>query len=60
MSEKYVHQFNVKISEVMLEKLEEVAKEQGIKASELVRNWIREKINESRRHVGRPKKQPGD
>jgi len=55
MSEKYVHQFNVKLSAVMKEQLEELALKQGVKVSELVRDWIREKINESRKRPGRPK-----
>ena len=58
LSEKYLYQFNVKLSHTLRAGLEEVAHAQGVKASELVRNWIREKIAEYRRRRGRPRKPP--
>jgi len=60
MSEKYVYQFNVKLSYTLRDALVELAKSQGVKPSELVRNWIREKIAESRKRVGRPRKAEGE
>ena len=42
----------------MRSQLEEVARDQGVKVSELVRNWIREKIQEYRKRRGRPRKPP--
>jgi len=56
LSEKYLHQFNVKLSYTLRDALEDLAKREGVKPSELVRNWIREKIAESKKRVGRPPK----
>jgi len=58
VAEKYVYQFNVKLSYTLREELENLAKIQGVKASELVRNWIREKVQESKKHPGRPRLTP--
>jgi len=54
-SDKYLYQFNTRLSYVLKEELETLAREQGIKPSELVRNWIREKITEAKKRPGRPR-----
>ena len=60
MSEKYLYQFNVKLSYTLRDELVNLAKEQGVKPSELVRNWIREKLLEARKHPGRPRLVKGE
>jgi len=54
-SEKYLHQLNVRLSLVMHDDLEELAKREGVKPSELVRSWIREKLEAARKRPGRPR-----
>jgi hypothetical protein len=55
LSGKYVHQLNVKLSTILKEDLEKLAESLGVKPSELVRSWITEKVQESRKRPGRPK-----
>jgi metal-responsive CopG/Arc/MetJ family transcriptional regulator len=55
MSEKYEYPFGVKLSKVLKDELIAIAKSQGVKPSELVRDWIREKVVESKKRPGRPR-----
>lgn len=45
---KYLKQLNVKLSTKLRVDLEDVASYEGVNKSELVRNWIRDKIREYR------------
>lgn len=55
MTEKYLYQLNVKLSYLLRDDLLAVSKAQGVKPSELVRNWIREKVVEYKKRRGRPR-----
>jgi metal-responsive CopG/Arc/MetJ family transcriptional regulator len=55
MSGKYEYPFGVKLSKILKDELIAIAKSQGVKPSELVRDWIREKVAESKKRPGRPR-----
>lgn len=46
MSSKYLEQINVKLSKELRLDLEDVASYEGVKMSELLRTWIRQRIQE--------------
>jgi len=50
-----LYQFNVRLSPIMRDELAALAKRLGVKPGELVRSWIREKLEDSRKRPGRPR-----